>query len=79
MIFTSAIKTNELPKGTRVQLKNGYFGTLKDNEKESLTRLIQCDTMTHAINCNDILVAKIDGEWKAVTITEKFRKIFNGK
>ncbi len=74
MIFSSAINVNELKKGTRIQLRNGFFGTIKDNEKESLTRLVQCDTMTHAVACNEFLVAQINGEWKAVTLPEKFKR-----
>lgn len=57
------MKTNELKKGDRVRLRNGWYATLVDNKKGN----IRCatvegyETETGDIYSHDIQVAIIDG------------------
>ena len=57
--------TNELKKGTRVELSNGWLATLLDNMKGN-TRLARVEgifTECGSIYSHDIVAAEINGEW----------------
>ena len=64
-------KTNDLKKGVRVQLANGWFGTVADNLKGN-RRDVTVEgffTETGSVYSHDIVLALIDGAWIAVEHT----------
>lgn len=66
MLFTSTVSLNEIKKGTRVQLKNGLFGIIFDNNIQSKTRIVKVQSYAYDVSCRELKAAVIDGEWKAV-------------
>lgn len=69
--------TNDLKKGTRVQLRNGWYATLEDNAKGN-TRVAKVEgfvTETGSIYAHDIVRAEVDGEWVDVQHTPKQLKL----
>lgn len=69
-----AIKTNDIKEGDRIQLTNGWYGTMKDNKKGN-TRMAEIEGIfleTGSIYAWDIHVAKKHGtnEWLPVELTE---------
>jgi len=68
------MKTAEIKKGMRVQLRNGWFGTMLDNKK-TVTRFAEVEgffTEMGSIYSFDIVRAQTpDGEWHPVEYTEK--------
>jgi len=51
------MKTNDLKKGMRIQLRNGWYGTMADNMRGN-TRLVEVEgtyTETGSVYCHDIL------------------------
>lgn len=73
------MKTAEIKKGMRFQLRNGWFGTMMDNKK-STTRFAEVEgffTEMGSIYSFDIVRAQTpDGEWHAVSYTEKEIQVY---
>ena len=64
-------KTNELKKGDRVELRNGWLATLEDNLKGNI-RMATVEglvTETGSIYAHDILFYLEGNEWKRVEHT----------
>ena len=62
------MKTNDIKKGMRIQLKNGWFGTMKDNKKGNI-RMAEIEgffTEIGSIYADDINRVEVDGEWQKV-------------
>lgn len=75
------MKTNEIKKGTRVLLRNGWQGTMWDNARGN-TRMVEVEgffTEIGSVYSHDIMAAKgPDGNWIPVEHTPaqlKLRKI----
>ena len=71
------MKTNELKKGTRIQLRNGWFATLEDNMKGN-TRMATVEgfvTEMGSVYSHDIVKAQVGGAWVAVEHTDKQKKV----
>lgn len=66
--------TNEIRKGTRVQLRNGWYATVEDNQTRQATRMCTVEgyvTEMGSVYTTDIVKAIVDGAWVEVTLTEK--------
>jgi hypothetical protein len=71
--MTVKIKTNDIKKGTRFLLRNGWFATMADNMKGD-TRIATVEgyeTETGSVYAHDIKSALINGEWVQVEHTPK--------
>lgn len=67
-----AVKTNDLKKGTRIQLRSGWYATLEDNRKGN-TRMATVEgifTEMGSVYAHDIVSAEVDGKWLPVQMTE---------
>lgn len=67
------IKTNDLKKGDRVLLSNGWYATIQDNRKGD-TRIATVEgyhTETGSVYAHDIMQAEVAGSWITVTHTPK--------
>ncbi len=67
------MKTNDIKKGTRFRLRNGWLATMADNRKGNI-RLAEVEgdfTETGSVYAHDIVSALIGDTWQAVTLTEK--------
>lgn len=67
------IKTNDIKKGTRILLNNGWQGTMLDNKK-GLTRFAEVEgfcTEMGSVYSHDIRAAFINDEWVRVEHTDK--------
>jgi hypothetical protein len=66
------MKTNDLKKGARVQLRNGWFGTVADNAKGNI-RMVTVEgdfTETGSVYSHDIFRAcPVGGAWEEVEHT----------
>lgn len=65
------MRTNELKKGTRVRLRNGWFATIEDNLRGNI-RMATVEgyfTEMGSIYSHDILTGCIDGEWVSIDHT----------
>lgn len=66
------IKTNDIKKGTRIQLANGWYATMADNKKGNI-RMAEVEglyTDTGSVYSHDIKRALIDGDWVEVEYTK---------
>lgn len=65
------VKTNELRKGTRIQLRNGWYATLVDNKKGNIrdATVEGYVTETGSVYAHDITYALLCGEWVEVEHT----------
>lgn len=66
-------KTNDIKKGTRVQLRNGWFATVVDNARGN-TRLASVEgyvTETGSIYAHDIVQARVSNNWVEVGHTKQ--------
>lgn len=67
------MKTNDIKKGMRVQLRNGWFGTMMDNRKGN-TRMVEVEgifTETGSVYSHDIVSVQVEGYgWKSVEHTK---------
>lgn len=66
-----AIATNDLKKGARIRLANGWFATIADNGRGT-TRIATVEgyeTETGSIYCHDIAAALVGGEWVSIAYT----------
>ena len=67
------LKTNDLKKGNRVLLANGWYATMADNRKGDI-RVATVEGMvteTGSIYAHDIMKAEIAGSWVRVEHTPK--------
>ena len=67
----SLVKTNDLKKGTRVKLANGFYATLADNARGN-TRMATvegCVTETGSVYAHDIMEAQVANSWVTVNHT----------
>jgi hypothetical protein len=67
----SLVKTNDLKKGTRVLLSNGWYATLADNARGN-TRMATVEgyhTETGSVYAHDIVEAQIADSWISITHT----------
>jgi hypothetical protein len=67
------VKTNDLKKGTRVLLSNGWYATLADNARGN-TRMATVEgyvTETGSVYAHDIVEAHIADAWVSVTHTKQ--------
>lgn len=65
------MKTNDLKKGTRIQLRNGWFGTIVDNAKGNI-RMADVEGVYREIGSvysHDIVSAQINDQWVSVEHT----------
>ena len=63
--------TNDLKSGTRIQLKNGWYATLKDNARGNI-RIAEVEgfyTETGSVYSHDIVRALINGQWVEIEHT----------
>lgn len=65
------VATNDLKKGARVRLANGWFATIADNGRGT-TRIATVEgyeTETGSIYCHDIVSALVNGQWDSIAHT----------
>jgi hypothetical protein len=66
------MKTNDIKKGTRIRLFNGWFATMADNKKGN-TRMAEVEgifTETGSVYSHDIALVLVNDNWEAVEHTE---------
>ena len=71
------MKTNDVKKGTRVKLRNGWFGTMADNAKGQ-TRMVDVEGFCREIGSvysHDIVAALIGETWTAIEHTPAQNKL----
>lgn len=82
-----AVQVKDCKKGTRVQLRNGWFATLVDNARGNIryATVEGIYTETGSIYSHDIARAQVNGVWQEVELTaaqikcrEMNRAIFGG-
>jgi hypothetical protein len=71
------MKTNELKKGVRIQLRNGWQAIVKDNAKGN-TRM--CEVFGHfteigSVYSHDIMKAEINDQWIDIEHTDAQKKL----
>ncbi len=69
-----SVMTNQLKKGARVKLDNGWEAVLEDNQCKRNTRLATeygISTDKGSIYVHDIVEAYIDGKWVPVLLNDK--------
>lgn len=67
------IKTNDLKKGTRIQLENGWYATIADNARGN-TRMATVEgfvTETGSVYAHEIVRAQIGEAWVSVGHTKQ--------
>lgn len=65
------VKSNDLKKGTRIQLKNGWYGTIFDNARGNI-RMAEIEgnyTEIGSIYVTDIDTALVGAEWFEIEYT----------
>lgn len=68
-----AVKTNDIKKGMRVRLRNGWYGTMADNMRGN-TRMVKVEgyyTEIGSVYSHDIAFVQIDGTWQPVEHTKQ--------
>jgi hypothetical protein len=69
--------TNELKKGTRIKLKNGWYATLMDNKKGNI-RLAEVEgifTEIGSIYASEIAAYELEsGYWEKPVLTDKQKR-----
>ena len=72
------MKTNDLKKGTRVKLRNGWFGTMFDSDRGNI-RMVTVEGFeieTGSVYAHDIMEYQdTQGQWFAVEHTESQRRL----
>jgi len=64
--------TNDIKKGTRIQLRNGWYATMADNKRGNI-RMAEVEgivTEIGSIYAHDIIYAWVDGERKVIELTK---------
>lgn len=62
---------NDIKKGMRVKLKNGWYGTMYDNKKGT-SRTVEVEgyfTEIGSVYSRDITSVIVNGTWEAVTLS----------
>lgn len=75
--MTSLVKTNDLKKGTRVKLANGWYATLIDNARGN-TRMAAVEgyvTEMGSVYAHDIVEANIADAWVTISHTPQQQKM----
>ena len=75
--MAKTILTNDIKKGTRIQLACGWFATMADNMKGN-RRMAEVEgffTEIGSVYSHDIVSAEIDGEWVTVEHTPAQKKL----
>ena len=70
------VRTNDLKKGCRVQLRNGWYATIADNLRGNI-RMATVEgyyTETGSVYSHDIMRALVNGEWVDIDQTPKQKK-----
>jgi hypothetical protein len=63
--------TNQIKKGTRVQMRNGWYGTMADNMRGN-TRMVEVEgiyTETGSVYSHDIVQVEVGDAWQQVEHT----------
>lgn len=72
------MKTNDIKKGMRIRLRNGWEGTMKDNAKGNI-RIAEVEgyvTETGSVYSHDIVAVQVGGiGWKTVEHTPAQEKL----
>jgi len=71
------IKTNDIKKGDRIQLRNGWYATMYDNKRGNI-RMAEVEgiyTEISSVYAHNIVMAKVDGEWQQVEHTKQQKKM----
>lgn len=73
------MKTNDIKKGMRIQLVNGWEADMVDNMKGNtrLAKVYGFETEIGSVYAHDIALVKVDGQWQKVEYTpaqDKLRK-----
>lgn len=71
------MKTNDLKKGVRVQLRNGWYATVADNMRGNI-RMCDVEGLYREIGSvysHDIVCAQVDGVWQDVEHTPAQNKL----
>ena len=65
--------TNEIKKGTRFLLKNGWFATMADNRKGNIRMAtVEGDyTETGSVYAHDIVKVLVGEAWQPITLNKK--------
>lgn len=65
------MKTNDLKKGARVRLANGWFATIEDNIRGNIRMATVEGYVTEmgSVYSHDIVAVKVDGGWVMVEHT----------
>ena len=71
------MKTNDLKKGARIRLRNGWYGTIADNKKGDIRMAEVEGTFTEigSVYAYDIVAALVAGDWVVVEHTKKQLKL----
>jgi len=65
------MKTNQIKKGARIKLENGFFGTMFDNAKGN-TRMVEVEglyTEIGSVYSHEIVAVKVGDAWQVVEHT----------
>ena len=65
------MKTNDIKKGARIKLDNGFFGTMFDNAKGN-TRMVEVEglyTEIGSVYSHEIVAVKVSDVWQVVEHT----------
>lgn len=65
------MKTNDIKKGMRIQLRNGWYGTMMDNAKGNI-RMVDVEGIyreTGSVYSHDIVTVKVDDQWVGIEHT----------
>jgi hypothetical protein len=71
------VKSNDIKKGHRILMNNGWYGTMADNKKGNI-RVAEIEgfhTETGSVYSHDIVKAEIDGTWRQVLHTAAQEKL----
>ena len=70
------IKTNDIKRGTRIRLANGWYATMMDNRKGNIRQALVEGSVTEqgSVYAHDIVQARCGGEWTAVEHTPQQAK-----
>jgi hypothetical protein len=72
------VNTNDLKKGARVLLRNGWYATIQDNRKGDV-RVATVEglcTETGSVYAHDIVEAHIADSWITITHTNKQEQLY---
>jgi hypothetical protein len=67
------MKTNDIKKGMRIRLRNGWYGTMEEsrNGNVRMARVEGFYTESGSIYAHDIVAVRVDGVWQDVELTQK--------